>query len=260
MEVPMSMNPGVFAEILEKYTRPATFPVAVKLASGGEELTQRSRKPRESMGNPLAVCQGLNISRTIGWTMVFGPEDHACPVGAVIAGHLPPGGFLEGQVAELYQDDPEVSRIMEAGYPRLKEGSIEAIWLSPLECCEFEPDLVVVYGTPAQMVVLIHAANYGKGEGIRSVSTGRVGCSAWLAGAGSSDECSYMIPGSGERVFGGTQDHEMSFIIPASQFQHMARSLETMHRKGSYRYPVPNMHLMEEPKMPAIYEELLKKS
>ncbi len=238
--------------------KPATFPVAVKLAREGEEIAQRHKRPGPDLHHSVAVCQGLNIARTFGWTLVFDEADHACSLASVAAGHLDPEDFLTGAVADLYQDDPEVSRRMEATYPRHAPGDIRQIWLAALGRCEFDPDLVVVYGNPAQILVLVHAANYGFGEGVRSSSTGRFGCAAWIAGVPGSDRCEYMIPCSGERVFAGTQDHEMSFLIPRARFEDVTAGLETMRRKGTYRYPVPNMNMLGEPRLPEKYVELGK--
>ena len=145
---------------------------------------------------------------------------------------------------------------MESTYPRHNAGNVDQIWLSTLERCEFDPDLVVVYGSPAQILVLIHAANYGHGEGISSQSTGRFGCAAWIAGVVQSDEYECMVPGSGERVFAGTQDHEMSFMIPCSRFETITQNLEIMRKKGVYRYPVPNMNILGMPEMPEKYRGL----
>jgi uncharacterized protein (DUF169 family) len=245
-------------DAIDKNVKPATFPVAVKLARKGEELTGRFKQPGQDFHHPVAVCQGVNITRTFGWTLVFGSDDHACPLASVAAGHLDPDEFLDGAVADLYQDDPEAARRMEAVYPRHEVGDVDQIWLSALSRCEFDPDLVIVYGNPAQILVLVHAANYGYGEGVTSTSTGRFGCANWIAGVIQSDECEYAIPCSGERVFAGTQDHEMAFIIPRSRFQSITDGLGIMRKKGTYRYPVPNMNLLGEPKLPEKYVELGK--
>lgn len=244
------------SEALDRNVRPASFPVAVKLAREGEEVTQRNKRPGHDFHHPVAVCQGLNIARSFGWTLVFGKEDHACLLASVAAGHIEPDLFLDGTVADLYQDDPEVARRMEAGYPRHPVNTVHEIWLAALNRCEFDPDLVVVYGSPAQILVLIHAANFGRGVGIESSSTGRFGCATWIAGVVQSGECTYMVPCSGERVFAGTQDHEMSFIIPRSRFQSLTEGLGIMRKKGTYRYPVPNMNLMKEPGLPPKYYTL----
>jgi uncharacterized protein (DUF169 family) len=241
---------------LERNVRPASFPVGVKLAREGDEISQKARHPLKDIGNPIAVCQGLNLARTFGWTVVFGKEDHGCPVGSIAAGHKDPERFLSGAAADLYQDDGEAARQMEASYPRNPVDSVKEIWISPLRNCEFEPDLAVVYGNPAQMIVLIHAANYGHGPGIRSISTGRFGCSTWIAGAIQSGEYTYALPGSAERVFAGTQDHEMSFIVPGSKFASLTEGLREMRKKGSYRYPVTNMNLLKNPSLPGKYYSL----
>jgi len=74
-----------------------------------------------------------------------------------------------------------------------------------------------------------------------------------------SDECGYAIPCTGERMFAGTQDHEMSFMIPRSRFQSVTEGLGIMRKKDTYRYPVLNMNLLGAPQLPPKYVELGKK-
>jgi len=241
---------------LKEYCQPPTFPVGVKLAKAGEKIQQKAKFPLKDIGNRLAVCQGMTIARTIGWTMIFRKEDHACPLGSVILGYVRPDEFLKGKISRYYQDQIDCAKNMEAAYPRLPLNSIAQIWLSPLSKCKFEPDLAVVYGNPAQMLTLITAANFRHGPGIKSTSSGRGGCSTWIAGVRQSDECTYMIPGVGERVFGGTQDYEMSFAVPRSKFENLIAGLKYIRKQGAFRYPVPNLAILNEPKMPREYYSL----
>jgi uncharacterized protein (DUF169 family) len=241
-----------------KNVKPVTFPVAVKMAVEGEVIEQRAKRPRDDNGKRIAVCQGVNIARTFGWTLVFDRHDHACPLASVAAGHIDPEEFLKGAVSDLYQDDVEIARKMESGYPLHPTGTVNEIWMSSLERCEFDPDLVIVYGNPAQILVLIHAANYGHGSGIGSTSTGRFECATWIAGVIRSGECEYSVPCSGERAFAGTQDHEMSFLIPKPRFESVAHGLAVMRKKGTYRYPVLNLGLLSTPIIPEKYLALDK--
>ena len=252
----MSAITTELCEALEKYCQPLSLPVGIKLAKAGEEIQQKAKYPLKDIGNRLAVCQGLTIARTIGWTMAFRKEDQACPLGSVILGYVKPDTFLKGTISGYYQDQEECSQTMEAAYPRLPLDSFAQVWLSPLRKCEFKPDLAVVYGNPAQMITLITAANFRYGPGIKSVSSGRAGCSAWIAGIRQSDECTYMLPGVGERVFGGTQDFEMSFAVPYSKFERLIEGLKYVRKQGAFRYPVPNLAIMSEPKMPKEYYSL----
>ncbi len=243
-------------ETLVKYGRLATFPVGVKLAKKGETPPEKIRYPLKDLGHRLAVCQGMTAARTLGWTMGFGREDHGCPLPLVFLGHAAPDTFLDGAIAGPYQNDPEFAKSMEATYPRWPFGVFQEVWLSPLKKGEFAPDLAVVYGNPAQILALIQAANFQKGTGIKSSSTGRLGCSLWLAGVVQTGESTYMVPGPGERVFAGTQDQEMSFAVPSSDFERLMAGLEYIGQKGAYRYPVPNLSALSEPKIPQNYFQI----
>jgi uncharacterized protein (DUF169 family) len=252
----MSATVNDLFEALKKYCQPHTLPVGIKMAKAEDEIQQRAKYPLKDIGNPLAVCQGLTIARTIGWTMVFRKEDQACPLGSVMLGHISPESFLEGKISGYYQDDPDCAQTMEAAFPRLPLDTGGQVWLSPLNKCEFEPDLAVVYGNPGQMITLVTAANFRHGPGIKSVSSGRGGCSTWIAGVNQSGECTYMLPGVGERVFGGTQDHEMSFAIPYAKFEQIIEGLKYVRKQGAFRYPVPNLAVLSEPTMPKEYYSL----
>lgn len=240
-------------EALEKHCRLATIPVAIKLAKDGEIPQKKSKYPIDDVGNRLAVCQGMSIARTYGWAMAFRKQDHACPLPGVFMGHTKPDIFLEGSLAEFYQDDTECMRAMEGSYPKWPFNSYKELWLAPVTKCGFVPDLVVAYGTPAQILTLIQGANFRHGTGINSVSTGRYGCSAWIAGVLQADACTYMVPGPGERIFAGTQDHEMSFAVPHSKFDGLTKGLIYVRSKGAYKYPVPNLSYLSEPRLPKKY-------
>lgn len=242
-----------FLDAVEVCVRPLTQPVGARLAREGEAPPPKMRYPSVHLKKRLAVCQGMTLSRTLGWTLGFKRGDHGCPLPKVFMGHITPDRLLTGSAADFYQDEPGCMAAMEASYPRWKEGEYSEVWLSPLANCPFAPDVAVVYGNPAQILALIQAANYGVGTGVRSLSSGRYGCSTWLAGVVKSGECTYMVPGPGERLFASTQDHEMSFAAPKAHFGRVAEGLRYVRSKGAYRYPVPNMGAMAEPKMPEKY-------
>jgi uncharacterized protein (DUF169 family) len=246
-------------ETIQEHCRLTTTAVAIKLTKEDEEPLKKAKRPMKDLGHRLAVCQGMSLARTIGWTTVFRNEDHACPLPRVFMGHEEPGKFLKGVLGEYYQEDPEHMRIMEASYARWPLGAYKEIRLAPANRCEFVPDLVVAYGSPAQILTLIQGANFRQGPGIKSTSTGRYGCSFWIAGVIQAGECTYMVPGPGERVFAGTQDHEMSFAAPYSRFENLIDGLKYVRTHGAYRYPVPNLAVLSEPRIPQTYHQIIPK-
>ncbi|MFO7784449.1 MAG: DUF169 domain-containing protein [Thermodesulfobacteriota bacterium] len=252
----MDKKIDLLIEALDRHCRLATTPVAVKLAKKDDTPMEKTRYPVLHIGHRLAVCQGMSLARTLGWTMGFRKEDHACPMPGVFMGHISPDKFLEGAAAGFYQDEPEYMQVMEASYARWPMGSYQEIWLTPANRCEFVPDIVVVYGYPAQILALIQAANFRVGSGIKSMSSGRYGCSNWIAGVHQTGECTYMIPGPGERIFAGTQDSEVSFAMPYAKIDGVVAGLKFISSKGAYRYPVPNFGMLSEPKIPAKYFDI----
>ena len=247
------MDAKAFGEIIEKACRPASFPLGVKLAKPGETPPAKHKRPLSGLGKRFAACQAITLARTYGWTLVMEPEDHGCPLAKVFLGHFPADRFLKGELGLLYQEDINVCQEMEATFPRREVGEVEATWLAPLSKCEFEPDVALLYATPAQIVPLIQAANYGVGTGVASTSAGRGGCAAWIAGVQKSGRSTYLIPGPGERVFAGVQDHEMAFAIPRNEFSRIAEGLDFVRSTGAFKFPVTNLMLLAEPKMPPSY-------
>jgi len=252
----MKKNIEELSSALDKYLKITTIPVAIRLVKESENPPPKVKYPLRDFGHRIAVCQGVTIARTLGWTTAFKKEDHACPLALVFLGHVDPAPFLDGAIAGFYQDHEECGKRMEQSFPRWPVNFIRETWLCPMNRCDFEPDLAVVYGNPAQILHLIQAANFGHGPGVRSSSAGRGGCATWIAGVLQSGECTYMIPGPGERIFAGTQDHEMSFAIPYSKFEIVMNGLKYVKDQGAFRYPVPNLAILSEPNMPQKYYSL----
>jgi hypothetical protein len=66
-----------------------------------------------------------------------------------------------------------------------------------------------------------------------------------------------MVPGPGERVFAGTQEYEMSFAAPYSKFETLIYGLKCIRSRGAYRYPVPNLAVLSEPRIPGAYHQII---
>ena len=88
-----------FLENVKKYIRPQTDPVAVHLAYGDETPPEGAIMPMDKYGYPLTICQGRQLCATLGQTLVFRQEDHACPPALCAFGYLPTENLLAGKVA-----------------------------------------------------------------------------------------------------------------------------------------------------------------
>lgn len=243
-------------DAIMKCIRPLTYPVAVKVVTYDDDSPrpERAKTVTELLGHSVAFCQGFGLVRRFGYTLVFDEACHACPPGLVYTGYYPPDVIHEGNNAVPgYAIDKAAGAAMEAPNALIPLGKVKEFWLSPLEKAKFDPDIVVVYGNPAQIARMIHANNYSTGEGIANLAFGRAACSGYISAVYNTQKCNYVVPSGGERIFALTQDDEMIFSIPSTQFEKITEGLENTHKAGLVRYPTPYQGMKAEPGFPPYY-------
>ena len=69
----------------------------------------------------------------------------------------------------------------EASIPRLPMGKYEAVVMAPLVYKPFEPDIVLIYANPAQMMLLINALQFEDYEVMQFFCVGESSCSDAIA-------------------------------------------------------------------------------
>lgn len=241
---------------LEEYLRLASFPVAVKI-SEGKGIPEKARRPMEFLGHPITLCQGISMARYTGWTVGFSKEDHGCAPSQVLLGlEKEPEMIKSGDYAyPLYGETLESCARIQETIPLLPLGRAERVVVAPLSRAEFEPDVVLVYGMPAQVARLIQGALYRRGGTITSSFAGRM-CTNHIISPLLEQRCQVVIPGSGERFFAHTQDHEMCFSIPGAQLEEVIAGVMATHKEGATRFPTIFSGLRSRPKFPDKFHKL----
>jgi MtaA/CmuA family methyltransferase len=240
---------------LMTYIRPQTFPVAIRMLKPGEAIPERAKRPARDFKKLSMSCQVIDMARRYGWTIALTREDHICSLGIAALGfekptHLHSSGTLcEG----MYTETKEAGQRSEVAVDRFEPGHFSALLVAPLERASFEPDLVCVYGNPAQIMRLVQAALWKQGGKLTSSFAGRVVCADIIVTTMQTDRPQVIMPCSGDRIFGQTQDHEMAFTIPWSQMEDILAGLRGTHA-GGIRYPITQF-MEYEPKLPPRYLE-----
>jgi len=243
-------------ETLTTYIRPQTSPVAAKLIRSPDELPPRVKLPRRDFKSKIPLCMAIAMARRYGWVVAVGKEDQSCPFGALTMGFVEPTrGYLEGTAYAL--STPEAAAGTARSLSRLPAGTYTHLLVAPLPRASFEPDLVIVYGNPAQVGRLIQATLLKRGGALSTPSVGGIACSSVVARTLNEDECQYVAVGAGDRIFALTQDHEMVFTMPVSKVELTLTSLEESHKKGEARYPTIS-YLRFEPQLPETFHRLME--
>jgi uncharacterized protein (DUF169 family) len=154
------MNWADSAREFDSYLRLRTFPLAFKLFASADALDKvggirrLDYKPR--------MCQLITLARVHGWTLGATADELGSPVCASIIGlREPPQELMAGKtLAGIMYKTARDAKEHEKAVPRLASGKYKALAIAPLKNNKFEPDIVLGYGNPAQIFMLVAALQW----------------------------------------------------------------------------------------------------
>jgi len=239
------MSDADFREVAEFFRndlRLKTFPVAVKFLKDKAELPEKTRRPSIALGKRIAICQGVTMARNYGWPVGLAKEDVICVPGAIVFGFSespdPPDSIARLFCEVNFSSAEDLARKEISSMSRFENGEIEAILMAPLGFASFEPDTILMYGNPAQVMRLAQAWSYMAGERVAGHFGGKLECDECLIVPFKTQSPRVVIPGQGERIFAGTQDDEVAFAAPGKFLPELARALKEVGKAIGARYPV----------------------
>lgn len=244
------MNRSEMAAKLEAILRLDTRPVAVKMYVNSQEM------PKKPLNFKLNICQLVSMARYAGKANAGVPEKMVCSMGAACVGLIKtPDVFTTGKAAvgPYSRDEKAGRKFMENTFKLGDSGKkYSGIMVAPLESADFEPDVVVIYANPAQMMRLIHANAYETGEKITADTVAEAALCSSMGFAIAKGKPTIGFPCAGDRIFGGTQNSELVFVAPFKEVERIIRNLEETAKGGFSVYPVPP-NMMWTPTMPPTY-------
>lgn len=228
-----------YAGILETSLRLRTRPIAYKRFEKAGDLDKISRMQR--MDRPFTFCQlPTLVRRGQGVTIGVTRGDQINPRCARIHGlALTTEKQLAGEIVyfkDTYFTTEEEARRQMASYPLIPPG--EAIVLAPLASVQFEPDVILVYATPAQMMVLLCSLQVRDFERFHFFFIGEGSCADSLAQCYVTGKPALSLPCYGERSFGAVEDDELLLAIPPTMKEKTIDGLATLEKRRR-GYPIP---------------------
>jgi len=248
-------------EALNFYLRPQTFPVAVRMCASGEELPEKVRIPDRDLGFSVSVCHAVAMTRRYGWTIAVG-EEQTCWVAGLSMGFLPlKPDVVDGSFQEslgLWGQSKEMAAATVQNLNKFEYGTYRYALMAPVHRATFEPHVILVYGNPAQIWVLLSGYLAGEGQrGLNVTLSAGAGCSTYITKAINTDECQFALVGTGERLIPHAQDHECAFSVPMSKMDKAIQGMEAGYKVGVFRYPVPTF-LRYGSQHPPGYDKMLE--
>jgi len=254
------------AGALKRFIRPLTFPIAAKLIRSVDEFPEKTRRPSRDMGFKTNLCVGMTMCRKYGWTVGMSADDNACPIAAYAYGWSEPEletrkALTDFMVVMKYSANENAARTSLEGAEQVKlsKGQYAGVVFSPLERTKIEPDLVMIFCNPAQLMRLVHGATQEAGGSVQSMSSGRAGtCTEGVLQTFRTGGPKLVLPGNGDRVWAMVQDDEMAFTIPSNWLDPIISGLEATHQMG-VRYPIP-VDVRHEPTFPGQLKDAASKT
>lgn len=253
-------------DILLRYLRVKTHPLSLKYINSSAEIPEGIMRP-STFKVKMALCQINTIARRWNMGLAVTPEDVNCAA-ALLA-------FGWGNLGELDREEELTDFMVSAGYIVDKEkakSSLETqlffsgekrfdskgLIVAPIDAGVIaEPDVILIYGNPAQMARLVQSMIYVEGGVIESRAHLGLSCIGEMIEPVVSGKAIYIIPGRGERQLGMAADDEMAFALPAAKFQDLLTGLKETDEKGT-RYPI-QLYLFFEPRFNKAVSKLIKK-
>ncbi|NWG09288.1 MAG: DUF169 domain-containing protein [Nitrososphaerales archaeon] len=233
------MNWEEVSSSIRKYTCLSSHPVAIGLFGRMEDIPNLSSI--RYIGRRTNVCQMIPIARyskDASAVYTF-RENIACLFGAACLGLIKtPNRFADGSIyMDFAKDKVAALRLQQSVATLGRDGrKYEAIVCAPLEATPIEPQVIVTYVSPAQVLRLIIASAYRTGESIEARTVGQASVCSSIAKAILTKKPNIEIPCIGDRVFGYVQDHEMVFSFPAEFAEQLIEGLKATERSASYPY------------------------
>lgn len=135
-------------------------------------------------------------------------------------------------------------------------GKYKYVLMAPLDRANFAPDVILFYGNPAQVWVLLAAYLMSTGKsGLPVTLNWGAGCTAYITKALLMNECQFTLLGAGERLITHPQDTECAFSVPMSHIEKVVKGFDVAYKGGAVRYPVPS-YLRYASQHPAGYDKM----
>lgn len=254
------------SDALLQYLKVQSHPLAIKYLQAGQEIPQGFMRPGD-MGIKSPFCQINTIVRKWGFSMAVRPEDVNCAA-ALLA-------FGWGDLGDLNREEELVDLMVSGGYVADSQKARDLIKTQPFLSGESkftargilvttaaaglieDPDVILIYGNPAQITRLIQSMVYIEGRMIESQAHFGLSCVNEIIIPSISKRAMYIVPGRGERQLGLAGDDEMVFALPATKLQDLLIGLKETDEKGS-KYPI-QPYLFYQPRFHKAGSKLMKK-
>ena len=234
-------------------------PIAFKLIYSEDEIPKGSIRPSQKGGH-LAMCQAFAKVKRERKAVTMLKEDHWC-VWPLVGFRLidedeesiqTMGRFL------FIKDKTQSVEFFRNEYPRVEGRRPIGFTLAPLESTDFEPDIVSIYCSPAQLRHLLLAVRWILGEQLELHLDSVDSCVHSTIPVLNGQRFNVTVPDPGEYERALCDENEMIFTMRAGEMEELMEGMKFFCTKGiGYRELI--MQQEADHGRPPFYREMFEK-
>ena len=187
----------------------------------------------------FTFCQALFMARinglTVGITAADKLFDRCMRIHGLQAATEQTMKAEADMLSTTWLPSPEEAFKQQLDYPRVPLG--EAIVVAPLPKEKFEPEVILIFGNPAQMMMIMCGLQKEKYERFQFSFIGEGACADSLAECYVSGKPALAVPCYGERALGQVADDELLIALPPGEIARAVSGMQKLARVG-FRYPI----------------------
>jgi len=221
---------------IDRLLRLKASPVAYKRLEKAAELDKIPEVM--PLDRHASFCQVPALVRTMGMTISATREnfgDRCARINGLAPSTEKQVAWEAEQFAHSWFANVEEAKKQMAAYPTVPPA--EAVVLAPLAAEKFEPDVILIYGNPAQMMLLMNGLQFKDYERFQFFFIGEGSCADGLAQCYTTGKPALAIPCLGERAFGAVTEDEMVMALPPKMLAKAVEGLEALKARGA-GYPI----------------------
>ena len=221
---------------MERLLHLGTYPVAYKRLEKIDELEKIPRVRR--FDRIFTFCQLPTLVRRGGWTIGVTKDnlgERCARINGLATTTEKEISQEAADFATTWFSTVEEARKQMVVYPLVPPG--EAVVLAPLASGKFDPDVILIYGNPAQLMLLMNGLQFKDYERFQFSFIGEGACADGLAQCYTSGKPALAIPCYGERRFGCVTDDELVLALPPGMAGKAVEGLQALWDRG-LRYPI----------------------
>lgn len=245
-DTPPNESQRLVAE-LNALLRLKTTVVGMKLFETVEEMLAipRIRRPKAKHTTDQIVSMASRLGRTVGITA----DDLVGQQCQAVIGLAPQDEeWRRGEkYVGVWHGTPQDAQARQEALTCVPYGRYRAMAVSPLESGRLDPpDIVLVYATPGQMIILINGLQYRNYRKFEWSVVGETACADSWGRALATGEPSLSLPCYAERRYGGVPDEEMLMALKPSDLRTAVEGMKALAKNG-LRYPIPPYGIQNDP-------------